>query len=740
MDDQYVVVDAKRDVPANHDSDDDFDESDTDDEADEDMLPSGPAPGSPAGGHKRRRRVRRRDGGDDSDDGDDDLERVELTSPSSAGAAKLTRAGRKRRWKQYYGRGSFRGLPVSHSMWQLVSQLHRERNDLLWLAIVGVTYSLLHGKLEAELYRDARQELERSVLMLNDPAREDAPGRVASSTAGSGNGPSLAGLPAALEGGTVHGAAPVFDENGELLQPAGAGAAAEVDPLTAGVSVMPAARLGHIRRSVECRFFLHRHTSLYEGMRLSPYLGPRMGFWVSDDDDMSLKALLASAGIPLKAAQQPFAHMPSTMKARVATRLVPLARDGPRALRELEYDSFTMQTGYAAPVSAADVAFATASLLEYAKTLTTSRAEEEAVAAVAARASAQAGAPQESTAGGRSSAAEVSWRDNFWVAFESLTARQPALLQQGLRLAMEVQNAILRLGPYVLRAKQHFTFNGAVRTCKIADLTETDRHIFTQPEFLLRLGRFVVDHHQLVKRQWNRSPGAAGVTSPAHIAKPLVMLALNADTSFYTVVGLEVASLDDAGASFSKLADVMRVAGDEAGARFVMDTFDSSVIWIHKDFVDAFVDQLCYRVVAGYETAAIAAGSHARQPPPPPPGPGSPQDDTQSSTGESDADGGAGGEETEESDGPGDGGSDDEDLGRGQSTVPSPAPGSDSTLGASPASSSAGAPTALQDQSLFTSPQAEQGAAQAAFEGEEEVYDEAALLALLDEVEDHTLV
>jgi len=618
VDDQYVVVDREKDVPQDNDSDEDFDDSETDDEYDDDeedrwrKEQQALLEGSPLGGKKRRRRVRRKGGNSSEEDGDSEEERLQQAAPGSLARQKLPRAMRKHRWKAYYGRGTFRGQPVSYSMWQLVTHLHLERNDMLWLAIVGVTYAKLQSKLEADLYMSACDMLERAVLVLNDPGRADRPGPVSSATGGGRRGGSsaiAAGLPAALAGGLVQGQAAVFDENGELVQAAGSSAAAEVDPLVDGVAVMPAARLGFIRATEELNLFLHRHSTLFEAMRLSPYLGPRLKLWANDDDDRQLKKLLASSNVPLKDALTPWPHMKGRSKAAVMAQLVPTAQSLPTAqLDDLLFRSFTQQVGYASPIGAADVAYAAAALIECAHAQTITRAEED------ARSNGDALAEQQQAAGGgdvqgRSTEAggpqeELSWRDNFWTAYEALSGK-PALVQRGIDLAQEIQRSIVRLGPYLVRTTHHFTLHGAVRTCKLAELKDSDRAIFTQPEALCRLGRFLIDHFQKVKGQWDRTPGAGGVTAPSHIAKPLVMLALNAETSYYTVVGLPVASRDEEDTSaFSQLAEVMRTAGQEAGARFVMDTFDSSCVWLHKNYVDAFLDQLCFRVVQGYDATA----------------------------------------------------------------------------------------------------------------------------------------
>lgn len=87
-----------------------------------------------------------------------------------------------------------------------------------------------------------------------------------------------------LHGGTSHGGAPVFDENGNWIRNSrteGEGARAPGDePISLGV--VPAGRLGYISPISEYKFFLHRHWSLYESLYYSPSLGTQLELWTSE--------------------------------------------------------------------------------------------------------------------------------------------------------------------------------------------------------------------------------------------------------------------------------------------------------------------------------------------------------------------------------------------------------------------------------------------------------------------------
>ena len=66
-----------------------------------------------------------------------------------------------------YYRGSFYSLPASYVMYQLAQQLSRAQNDLLWLAIVGLTDHYIHERMSQDVYQELVQVYQSEVLSLN---------------------------------------------------------------------------------------------------------------------------------------------------------------------------------------------------------------------------------------------------------------------------------------------------------------------------------------------------------------------------------------------------------------------------------------------------------------------------------------------------------------------------------------------------------------------------------------------
>eukprot|EP01138_Halocafeteria_seosinensis_P013728 gb/GECG01014019.1/.p1 GENE.gb/GECG01014019.1/~~gb/GECG01014019.1/.p1 ORF type:complete len:475 (+),score=77.85 gb/GECG01014019.1/:1-1425(+) len=221
---------------------------------------------------------------------------------------------KKKRWKSYYD-GDYFGLPIAYIMYRLAQQLNKDRNDLLWLAIVGTTDHYIHHRMDEEAYKDVYNDLRQEVVVHNDrPAPPGSQGDVARD----GNGDFDSEHP--LYGGTSHGGAPVFDENGNWVRSShggntGEGGSARApgdEPISLGV--VPAGRLGYITPVLEYKFFLHRHWSLYESLYYSPTIGTQLELWTSEDGTRKLHKLLAHCGVPLRDARQPWQHMQNTTK------------------------------------------------------------------------------------------------------------------------------------------------------------------------------------------------------------------------------------------------------------------------------------------------------------------------------------------------------------------------------------------------------------------------------------------
>jgi len=83
---------------------------------------------------------------------------------------------RRRLAYQYYDDGNFFGEPVAKLAYQLASDLNVARNDLLWLAIVGITSQYLQQRLSHDAYSSMLDFLNMEVATLNAGGAADGIG------------------------------------------------------------------------------------------------------------------------------------------------------------------------------------------------------------------------------------------------------------------------------------------------------------------------------------------------------------------------------------------------------------------------------------------------------------------------------------------------------------------------------------------------------------------------------------
>lgn len=251
--------------------------------------------------------------------------------------------------RRYYDLGNSYSEPVSSLMYSLASELGREDNDLLWLAIIGVGSLELYGRgmvgvgvshatgddiggsagWDGERGERIRQILRDEVRRLNPPPGLSDTGREMSRGEASGVIPTHARSPTDTS----------------------------------------------IRLSPEPRFLLIRHWSLYDSMLHSPYLSSRLHIW-SDAGKKRLHKLLAKMGVSLTQCKQSYTHMDMELKRGLRARLLKYAPvyglDGlvppeTSTSRGREGWGFVRNWGFKACLSATDVGVIIGAILEVGK-------------------------------------------------------------------------------------------------------------------------------------------------------------------------------------------------------------------------------------------------------------------------------------------------------------------------------------------------------------------------------------
>lgn len=252
--------------------------------------------------------------------------------------------------QKYYSLGASYSEPISSMMYSLASELGREDNDLLWMAIVGVSSMELYGRSSVGVAITTQTSSSpkgwlgsrgsRTRQLLRDEVRRLNPPDIFDSSTGARSLPETTG----------------------------------VIPTTARSPTDTAIRL-----SPEPRLLLIRHWSLYDSMLHSPYLSARLHIW-SDAGRKRLHKLLAKMGVSLVQCKQSYTHMDIELKRGLRTKLlkyadmyglddlVPAAdTDGKDRGGTKEGWGFVRSWGWRATLSAQDVGVVVGAILEVGK-------------------------------------------------------------------------------------------------------------------------------------------------------------------------------------------------------------------------------------------------------------------------------------------------------------------------------------------------------------------------------------
>lgn len=423
---------------------------------------------------------------------------------------------RQTKLRNYYSTGSYYGFPAAFTAYKIaIESRYRDIADLLWLACVGVTDAYLHARLDREgfcmlsvnlsddvhrLFPDDDLDRVRSTVYAEDLAQETVAGKRTKIT---------------------------FSKNGTILT------------------------------ERDFRFFLLRHSSLYDAMIYSDYIATQLQV-VTVAGRMRLQEMLAKMGFPLDECHQPYAFFKPALRRQIPTKFREYAEE--YGLTHLEFTSFFRFVGYQSLLTAADTSYAVTALLE---------CDEDDDNRMAC----------------------------FNSAFDALNSTQSSLvnggkltgdLGSGIRLAQQMQRKIIHTAHNLLERRavcrlSHFRY--AYITCSSEGLEQSSSkqdHIFSKPLALTRLAHYLMD--------WNRENGG-WKNKPL----PLILLAEKPPSSFL-VVGYQFPETSGGlvhnqfGKKFSATAGSMK------GTSFLFDSFDSHVVEVPRENVQRFLEQLHYLI------------------------------------------------------------------------------------------------------------------------------------------------
>jgi cell division control protein 45 len=385
-------------------------------------------------------------------------------------------------------------------LYSLASELGREDNDLLWMAIVGVTSMELYGRSSAGVAVPVRSSEARPASgwlgmrgarirqLLRDEVRRLNPPEI-----GNGRAP---------------------PENTGII------------PTTARSPEDTSIRL-----SPEPKFLLIRHWSLYDSMLHSPYLFSRLKTW-SETGLKRLHKLLAKMGVSLVQCKQSYAHMDMMLKRELRTKLLKYASlynldelvptidtDGQDRGGAKDGWGFVRSWGWRATLSAQDVGVVIGALLEVGKNTT-------APSSSSYSSDPHPSAPSQQQQQISTQAASEEWIPRFWEAYDALEDIEA--LKAGLPTAQFLHKAIFTTGTTILKKKQ-ITHLRAFRMCVVKDAP--DSALFNHPGALTKLALWIGE--ALTEQEKD----SLGKLAHGGRGTPLVVASLDEKRGVYVVVG-----------------------------------------------------------------------------------------------------------------------------------------------------------------------------------------------------------
>ncbi|TFK29808.1 cell division control protein 45 [Coprinopsis marcescibilis] len=453
----------------------------------------------------------------------------------------------KQRLNKYYYAGTSYGQSAASTIYILATVLERVDNDLLWLAILGLTYQYVTARISRETYEQQHNVYHDEVSRLNP-------------------------TPSNAESHSLNSLSP--DD-------------------------------WSVRPTDELRFMLFRHWNLYDAMYHSSYVASKLGIW-KERGRKRLTGLLAKMGFSIPQTQQPFSHMDMDLKRDLIQKLDDVAPE--YGLVELSYSSFMRCYGYhSQPLSAADAVESVNALLDFAggsrveveleghrnggewfgggRQWEASGYEKDVLPAT--KPSGNTAQPQ--NANGQADVEDPLdestgvdwWKKNFWSAYDALTDIKR--LREAIRLAMAVHRAIIRQGTSIIDKQDIRT----MRNHRVVVLTQgPDLHLFHHPGMLTRLALWLIDALR------DRLPATANAARSKRKDLPFVLACLHEAKAAYTVAGI-MASPEFGDTRRNTFSTNFLNASAATNTPIQHTSFNTNVIEVDEKDLKQFLEVLC---------------------------------------------------------------------------------------------------------------------------------------------------
>ncbi|KAI8089535.1 DNA replication pre-initiation complex subunit Cdc45 [Halteromyces radiatus] len=452
---------------------------------------------------------------EDDDEIDTDDERIQSNRPRQRRRLndgtntnkRLQQRKREEQLQDYYS-SLYYANSSAGQMYILATQLGKTNNELLWLAITGVTAQYIFEKNDTTKYMDYVKRFSDDVALFNLSASNSTNKTSSSSSTKAEDS---------------------------------------------------------IQCEDEYRFMLFRHWSLYDSMFHSGYVASKLGVW-REFGQKRLNNMFAKMGFSLQQCHQVYTHMDMDLKNILRTKIETVAPL--YGLTDICFPSFSRTYGWKYRLSASDVVYALATLLETSPSAAAALGEP-----VDWNDDQDWGELEDTTNEHPQDLGSVRrkwWMRNFYTSYDSLNSIDG--IRRGISLCMKIQKAIVRQGTSIIDKKNTRTLK-SFRMVLIKD--GPDLPLFQHPLTLSKLALFLTDAY--------REHGKRNL--------PFVISSLDEEHDSYLVVA-NTGAPTFGDVRRNRFGIAFQIASVETNARTSFDSFETSVLQIHKNDLEHFLEKL----------------------------------------------------------------------------------------------------------------------------------------------------
>jgi len=453
-------------------------------------------------------------------------------------AEKRVKLEKKERIANYY-RGNYFGKSIAGVMYYIAQQLNKENLDYLWYWIIGITDQLVHNRISFSQYEEFINECRNEVLRMGTFVTDNN-----------------------------------IDYDQEIEEED-----LEFQPQTRKMKLETInKKIGTIIIERELRFFLLRNWTLYDSMYYSNYIAAKLSIW-RERGKKELNKLITKVGVPLEEAQQQYKYMNNKLKKQLKEKILDIFE------QQSDYDfsdallhSFVRQIDTKTQVSAQDLTYALSAILEAPRDL---ESPEEILNMILNKS--QNSRSEETKS--EYSIQNVLMTDgfeynrikNFWYAYETLSGDLQKL-EKGIEMAIDMQKKTMNEALFLIEKRNIFTFED-FRYCLIKSENIQEK-IFNHPLTLQKLAILMLTFFKEQRKN--------------DIQKPFLVCVHHKKAKTYLIVGISpfgenfITNNEDR----NEFGTKFEAAADKSKTRIKIDNFESSVIEIHEDDFEAFLEEL----------------------------------------------------------------------------------------------------------------------------------------------------